>query len=77
MKALRWQVRSRQWTEKGGRFIPMPATYLNQRRWEDRPQAEVGPAGVPLSELGEAGQRQAVIAQEWLEDHKRKEASGA
>jgi hypothetical protein len=27
--------RSRQWQEEGGRFIPMPSTFLNQRRWED------------------------------------------
>lgn len=23
------------WTKNGGQFIPMPSTYLNQRRWED------------------------------------------
>lgn len=27
--------RSEQWTRDGGRFIPHPATWLNQRRWED------------------------------------------
>ena len=26
---------SDQWTKEGGRFIPNPATWLNQRRWED------------------------------------------
>lgn len=26
---------SKQWTKDGGAFIPYPATYLNQRRWED------------------------------------------
>ena len=29
-----------QWTEEDGRFIPYPATYLNQRRWEDETQAK-------------------------------------
>jgi hypothetical protein len=24
-----------QWTKKDGQFIPMPATWLNQKRWED------------------------------------------
>lgn len=24
-----------QWTSDGGQFIPMPSTYLNQKRWED------------------------------------------
>ena len=35
--ALSWQVKSEQWTKDGGQFIPMPATYLNQKRWEDEP----------------------------------------
>ena len=26
-----------QWQENGGQFIPHPATWLNQRRWEDEP----------------------------------------
>lgn len=26
---------SEAWTKNGGQFIPNPATYLNQRRWED------------------------------------------
>jgi len=31
------------WTEDDGRFVPMPATYLNQRRWEDAWQAVGAP----------------------------------
>ena len=38
LSALFWQVRSKDWTKDGGAFIPLPATYLNQRRWEDEPQ---------------------------------------
>lgn len=33
--AVRAAVLSRQWREQNGRFIPNPATWLNQRRWED------------------------------------------
>lgn len=33
---------SAQWKEDGGRFIPHPATWINQRRWED----ETTPSGV-------------------------------
>ena len=33
--ALKWQKKSDQWTKDQGRFIPHPATWLNQRRWED------------------------------------------
>lgn len=35
--ALNWQKKSEQWLKDNGRFIPYPATYLNQRRWEDEP----------------------------------------
>lgn len=38
--ALKWQKQSLQWNDNGyGKFIPLPATYLNQRRWEDEPDA--------------------------------------
>lgn len=37
LASLERQKASEQWTKDGGQFIPMPATYLNQRRWEDEP----------------------------------------
>jgi hypothetical protein len=38
LAALEWQRKSEKWTKDGGQYIPMPATYINQRRWEDEPQ---------------------------------------
>ena len=35
LDAVEAQKRSPQWTRDGGQFIPYPATWLNQRRWED------------------------------------------
>jgi len=35
--ALKWQVKSAQWKNEDGKYIPMPVTYLNQKRWEDEP----------------------------------------
>ena len=35
LKAVERFKTSAQWQEEGGRFIPYPATWLNQRRWED------------------------------------------
>jgi hypothetical protein len=35
--ALGWQTKSRQWTDEGGKYIPHPATWLNNHRWEDQP----------------------------------------
>lgn len=38
-QALSWQCTSTDWTKEGGKFVPNPATYVNQRRWEDEPTA--------------------------------------
>ena len=35
LKAIEMQKESKQWEKDGGAFIPYPATWLNQRRWED------------------------------------------
>lgn len=37
LDTLVWQKTSNQWTKDNGKFIPMPTTWLNQRRWEDEP----------------------------------------
>ena len=41
LKALKWQKKSEQWAKDGGQFIPNPATYLNQGRWQDEPIGNV------------------------------------
>jgi hypothetical protein len=33
--AIGQQAKSEQWAKDGGQFIPNPATWLNQKRWED------------------------------------------
>lgn len=35
LDALTWQATSEQWTKDNGQFIPHPATYLNDGRWQD------------------------------------------
>jgi len=35
LNAVKNQKQSRQWQEEGGRYIPHPGTWLNQRRWLD------------------------------------------
>lgn len=34
---VRAKAASRDWVKEEGRYVPMPATYLNQRRWEGDP----------------------------------------
>ena len=33
--ALNWQIETKQWQQEDGKYIPNPATYLNQGRWMD------------------------------------------
>ena len=41
MEALGRAMVCDQWNQDGGRFIPNPATWLNQRRWEDEPEVVI------------------------------------
>lgn len=41
LKALEWQRTSQDWIKESGQYVPNPATYLNQRRWEDEPKGRV------------------------------------
>lgn len=42
MQGLRAAKRSPQWAKDGGQFIVHPATWLNDRRWEDEVSAPLG-----------------------------------
>lgn len=37
LKAIERAMKSEQWRKDGGQFIPNPATWLNQGRWDDEP----------------------------------------
>lgn len=41
LSAIERQRRSDQWCKDSGQFIPLPATWLNQGRWDDVPLDEV------------------------------------
>lgn len=47
--ALAWQTQSIDWRKDSGTYVPLPATYLNQHRWED--EASFVPTGRPLHRL--------------------------
>lgn len=40
IEAIRQQAQSEQWRKDGGQYIPHPATWLNQGRWDDKPEIE-------------------------------------
>lgn len=42
--AVRRQAQSDQWRRDGGQYIPNPATWLNQERWEDEVRESTAPA---------------------------------
>lgn len=37
LKAIAWQRETPSWTRDGGRYIPLPASWIRGRRWEDEP----------------------------------------
>lgn len=43
--AVRQQAQSDQWRRDGGQYIPNPATWLNQGRWDDEVKVSTPPAG--------------------------------
>ena len=47
-----------QWSKEGGAFIPGPAPFLNQQRWEDQWQAD------PFAEMSETTQHNIRVLQE-------------
>ena len=60
LKALEAQKASEAWTKDGGQYIPHPATWLNQGRWDD----EVDNAQRPQSQSDYLRPAVEVIAQE-------------
>ena len=48
LQALEKQKKNPQWLEDGGRFVPYPASWLNERRWEDEVTAFDTTGGVPM-----------------------------
>ncbi len=45
LSSLEQQKRSVQWTKDDGQFIPYPASWLNGRRWEDKPAEPLPKSG--------------------------------
>ena len=54
LRAISEQKRSDQWSRDGGRFVPNPATWLNQGRWEDELPTVQQPRGQPQHRREEA-----------------------
>ena len=51
MRALAWQRETFDWRKESGQFVPLPASYLNARGWEDEPPARrATPASLPVRE---------------------------
>ena len=70
MAALEQHKRSDQWSRDGGQYIPYPATWLNQRRWEDEgitktpPEPPKNPNGPAYRKETDPGTGEEVIV--WL-----------
>ena len=42
-RALEWQIPANDWTINRRNYIPLPATYINARRWQDEPPSRSQP----------------------------------
>lgn len=69
LAAVAAQAQSEQWQKDGGKFIPHPATWLNQKRWEDEGMGEipVGP-NIGVSEKPNDGKHRTLVEGRWLTD---------
>ena len=65
MDALRKQKKSEQWLDAGGRYIPRPAAWLRERRWEDELAV---PAKVPMGASGELGEAELAAIRRMMEE---------
>jgi hypothetical protein len=52
LDTLDWQIVSDGWTKDGGKFIPHPATWINQERWLDEPDIATPARPKPCPQCG-------------------------
>ena len=67
-EALRWQRVSDQWLKDGGQYVPNPATYINQRRWEDEPQEQHARKDAPRPQALSFRERDKELARDKYEE---------
>lgn len=53
MDALSWQAQQPDWQKNNGQYIPLPASWLNGRRWEDERPATT--AAAPATSTADTG----------------------
>jgi hypothetical protein len=41
LKTLLWQIKSKEWFQENGKYIPHPTTWINSKRWLDEQPEEV------------------------------------
>jgi uncharacterized protein YdaU (DUF1376 family) len=73
LAAVKKQVRSQEWQRDSGQFIPHPATWINQGRWDDggmdyqalsgKPQRAASP---PAPQGPSVEEQREALAQEWF-----------
>lgn len=70
LDALERQKASWDWQKEGGKYIPLPATWLNGRRWEDEDIAAPQPSPRPNKPYTKADELTDFyrMAQEWAEE---------
>ena len=73
--------KSEQWTKDGGQFVPHPATWLNQHRWEDEipkpaPQGQVKRVQEQAYEQRQNNENQMSDTPEWFREYQQQLTAG-
>jgi hypothetical protein len=58
MDKLQLLIKSEQWIKDGGQFIPLPSTWINNRRWEDETNNNRKPVSKKPANAGNFSQRE-------------------
>jgi hypothetical protein len=67
LAALEWQRRQFDWTKEGGKYIPLPATYLNNERWNDERGEQAAETEWHQSRSGVEGKARELGLRPWIE----------
>ena len=70
IQSIEWQKTSDQWTKDGGQYIPNPATWINQGRWQDE-----RPDKVSNTALTNTGKHAVNVLDNWMKSMIEKEAA--
>jgi len=75
LRDIEFRKTSTDWTKDDGHFVPHPATYLNQRRWEDETVKDKSKEGNVQKIADKQAELEALKQREWGKRHEKANSS--